>query len=292
MNLRLIITSMLAALSAFSLNADTVFTASHAYTLTGKPNTNGVYGAYDHAHFEAGDSLVLMGTGWAYQETVTAKGIAIFDLEKDNLREQLKAAGENKLMLSVLLDQVEGAPRPLRIFYIGTTNDITTSRSLKAQFQRQPIHRINRALDKNAQPGVKTFDVTPLFGRELTDRYMVIRFEQEGERRELHSKDGATVTPDLYDFRNSADSVRLTITDQKDPNAVANQYSEDGYYAPIQDMSNNPTADMPKDLTSDMPANPIQDMSSNPTSDMPENILSDMPKNLINDGTSGNGDSM
>lgn len=292
MKLRLTILSFVSALSALTLNADTVFTASHAYTLTGKPDTNGVYGSYDHSHFEAGDSLVLQGTGWAYQTTVTAKGIAIFDLESNSMREKLKAASDNKLMLSFMLDQIEGQPRPLRIFYIGTTNDITGDRSLKAQFQRQPIHRINNALTKDAKVGVKTFDVTPLIGRDLTDRYMVIRFEQEGERRELHSKDGAAVSGDLYDFRNSADSVRLTITDQKDPNAVANQYSEDGYYAPIQDMSNDPTSDMPSNLTSDMPANPIQDMSSNPTSDMPENILSDMPSNLINDGTSGNGDSM
>ncbi|WP_309384889.1 hypothetical protein [Cerasicoccus frondis] len=291
MNLRLTIFSCLTALSALSLNAESVVTASHTYTLTGKPQTNDVYGSFDHSHFEAGDSLVLMGINWTFQQTVTAKGIAIFDLESNSLREKLKAAGENKLLLSFILDKIEGAPRPLRIMYIGTTNDINSDRSLRAQFQRQPIHQINNALRKGSSTGVQTYDVTPLIGRDFSDRYMVIRFEQEGERRQVHSNDGSTVTSDLYDFRNSADSVRLTITDQKDPNAVASQYSEDGYYAPIQDMPANPIQDMPANPIQDMPANPIQDMPANPIQDMPENILSDMPSNLINDGPVSN-DSM
>lgn len=291
MNLRLAFTTLIAALSAISLNAETVATASHTYTLTGKPGTNGVYDTYDHQHFEAGDILTLQGMNWTYRETATAKGIAIFDLEKDGLRDKLKAAAGNKLLLSVFLDKIEGQPAPMRIMYIGTTSDINSDRSLRAQFQRQPIHQINRALDKNSKTGAQTYDVSPLIGRDLTDRYMVIRFEQQGENRGLHSKDGGTVTPDLYIFRQSADSVRLTITDQKDANAIAGQYSEDGYYAPIQDMPKNPIQDMPKNPIQDMPANPIQDMPKDPIQDMPENILSDMPSNLINDGPV-NGDSM
>lgn len=292
MLLRITILSLLSCLSTLSLNADNVYKATHAYTMTGKLGTDNRYGDIDHGHFEAGNTLTLVGGGWVERRTLTAKGVAIFDLHADNLGGKLKAAKGKKITLSFYLEKVEGEPRPLRVEYIGTTNDLSSERSLTAQFQRQPIHQANRVLDKNSNPGAKVINASALIGRDFTNRYLVIRFEQEGMRRELHSKDGTTYTPDLYVFNKDPGSVRITITDEVDHSAVASDYSEDGYYAPIQDMPKDPIQDMPKDPITDMPADPIQDMSPNPIQDMPDDLTSDMPKNLINDGPVRDGDSI
>lgn len=292
MLLRITLLSLLTSLAALALRADDTYTATHLYTLTGKLGTDNRYGDIDHGHFEAGNTLTLIGGGWVERRTLTAKGVAIFDLHKDNLGGKLKNAGNKKVTFSFYLEKVEGEPRPLRVQYIGTTNQLDTVRSLTAQFQRQPIHEANRVLDHNSNPGAKVINATSLIGRDFTNRYLVIRFEQEGMRRELHSKDGTVYTPDLYVFHKSPDSVRITITDQVDPNATANQYSEAGYYAPINDMPKDPIQDMPKDPITDMPADPIQDMSPNPIQDMPDDLTSDMPKNLINDGPVRQGDSI
>lgn len=292
MLLRITIISLLSCLSSALLHAEDAFQATYLYTLTGKLGSDNRYGDIDHGHFEAGDTLTLTGSDWVNRQTLTTKGIAVFDLQKDNLGGKLKAAENKKVALSFYLDKIEGQPRPLRVMYVGTTDELDTVRSLTAQFQRQPIHQANRVLDQNSNPGAKVIDATPLIGRDFTNRFMVIRFEQEGERREIHSQDGTTYNPDLYVFHKDPGSVRLTITDEVDHSAVANEYSEAGYYAPIQDMPKDPIQDMPKDPITDMPADPIQDMSPNPIQDMPENILSDMPSNLINDGPVQQGDSM
>ncbi|GHB96792.1 hypothetical protein [Cerasicoccus arenae] len=288
MLLRITILALLTSFSTLSLHAESVFPAAYAYTLTGKIGTNDRYGDSDHAHFEAGDILTLVGEGWVQQQTLTAKGVAIFDLQANGLGEQLKAAGDNKVLISFILDRVQGEPRPLRVEYIGATDVINSKRSLTAQFERSPIHTANRVLTKDSAPGVTVVDATPLLARDLKQRYLVIRFEQEGDRRGIHSKDGSEVSPDLYIFRQGSDSVRLTITDQKAANGIASQYTKDGYYNPIQDMPANPIQDMPKNPIQDMPTNPITDMPANPIQDMPENILSDMPSNLINDGPVSN----
>lgn len=284
MLLRIALFSLLTSLSALIVHADTVYSASYAYTLTGKLGTMDRYGDIDHSHFEAGDVLTLTGADWVQRQTLTAKGVAIFDLQKDNLGGSLKAAADKKILLSFFLEKIEGEPRPLRVEYIGTTDKLDSERALTAQFERGPLHTAERVLTKDSNPGPQIVDASPLIGRDFSARYLVIRFEQEGERRELHSQDGTIYTPDLYVFHKSPEAVRITISDVRDAQAVNDQYSEAGYYAPIQDMPKNPIQDMPANPIQDMPANPITDMSPNPINDMPENILSDMPTNLINDG--------
>ncbi|MGE9295992.1 MAG: hypothetical protein ACQKBV_06875 [Puniceicoccales bacterium] len=278
MNLRLLLTSLTAALAAASLSADTSFEASHVYSLKGNPSSTNRYSEAVPSHFEAGDVLELQGVNWVDRVTTTMKGIAVFDLEANGMRNAIQQSGDHEIAFSFVLNSVTGVPRPLRVMYIGTTNELNTDRSLQAQFQRQPIHQANRVLDHNAQPGIKVINATSLLSRDLSDRFLVIRFEQEGGRRQIKVHNNE-VKPDLYVFNRDASTVKITITDKVDKGAVVG-----GYQDILPDMPTNLCSDMGPDPITDMPKNPIQDMPKNPIQDMPDNLLSDMPKNLINDG--------
>ncbi|MEO0796690.1 MAG: hypothetical protein AAFX93_16090 [Verrucomicrobiota bacterium] len=278
MTLRLAAISLLFAVTSLSLSAESVFPAYHVYSMTGKLGTNNRFGAVDHAHFEAGDVLTSTGINWVQRSTLTCKGIAIFDLQSNGLGQAIKAAEGKKLLLSFALEGVKGEPRPLRVEYIGTTGELDSKRSLTAQFERSPIHQANRVLDLHSEPGIKVIDASSLFERNMPNRYLIIRFEQEGMRRQIHSRDGASVSPDLYVFNNDPASVKITVTNQKAEDAVGT-----GYANLLPNMPTNLVSDMSPNPIQDMPADPIQDMPADPIQDMSDNLITDMPKNLIND---------
>jgi len=278
MPLRFFAISIATLFFAAWLRAETAFEASHVYSLRGNPESTNRYSEPEHGHFEAGDVLVLQGTNWVSRTTATMKGIAVFDLDANGMRDALQNAGDQEIAFSFVLQNVTGLPRPLRVLYVGTTNELNTDRSLQAQFQRQPIHRANQVLDHSAKPGIKVINATSLLGRDFTDRFLVIRFEQEGGRRSIQVRHNE-VKPDLYVFHRDPSTVKITLTDKVDPNAVSGSYQNI-----LPDMPTNLCSDMGPNPITDMPKNPIQDMPKDPIQDMPDNLLSDMPKNLINDG--------
>src|SRR5690606_23946590 len=108
--------------------------------------------------------------------------------------EALQAEDGRHALLSVVLLQVVGKPRPLRVEYIGTTNDKDSDQSRKQQFQVQPLGRVNTFLQRSSQPGLKAVDLTQLLNNIPSDRrWLILRIEQEGYRIE----DGRN---DIYQF--------------------------------------------------------------------------------------------
>lgn len=250
-------------------------------TLQGTLEAADRFGQADFNSFNAGDGFVMTqeDNNFTQGANVTLKGIAAFDLNADGMRAALTNPGEQHLILSFALMQIEGKPRPLRVEYVGTFDDVAQTSAFSSVFQAAQIIQRNNVLRRGDSNGLKLVDLTPLTQQSLPKRWLVIRFEQEGLRIENSGQD------DLYQLNPSADTVRLTLSD-KDAHGktVAQHYQSSGYYNLTKDMSSNLLGDMQSNLEPDESTNLTPDMSSDLTPDMSSNLTPDLPNNLIQDG--------
>ncbi len=259
----------------------TYFAAAKVMTLQGTLEAADRFGQADFNSFNAGDGFVMTqeDNNFTQGANVTLKGIAAFDLNADGMRAALTNPGEQHLILSFALMQIEGKPRPLRVEYVGTFDDVAQTSAFSSVFQAAQIIQRNNVLRRGDSNGLKLVDLTPLTQQSLPKRWLVIRFEQEGLRIENSGQD------DLYQLNPSADTVRLTLSD-KDAHGktVAQHYQSSGYYNLTKDMSSNLLGDMQSNLEPDESTNLTPDMSSDLTPDMSSNLTPDLPNNLIQDG--------
>ncbi|WOO41317.1 hypothetical protein [Rubellicoccus peritrichatus] len=264
-------------------------TAAKVITLQGTVEAANRYDHIDFSRFDAGNALVVGAVDGNFEQAANAtlKGMAYFDLNRGGLREMITKHGDQRVILSFYLMQVRGEPRPLRVEFIGTLDDVSSKRNLKRQFEAHPITRFNNVLRNNAEAGLKLVDITSIAEKSLKNRWLIIRFEQEGLRIEN------TGQGDFYQMTPQASSVRITLSDKDAAGRqVASHYSTSGDYNLITDMPHNLLGDLPKDLitdqssdlTSDMPKNLLQDMPKDLITDTPDDLTSDMPENLIQDG--------
>lgn len=256
------------------------FEAASVVTFQGQIEVANQFDHIDFKTFNAGSGIVL-DLSEGYEDagnSITLKGFVFFDLNAGNMRNLLSHPGDDHIVLSFILEQVRGQPRPLRVEYIGTFGDVSSKQACSRGFGASPILQVNNVLRQNASPGLKLVDMTGIAGTDLSQRWLVFRFEQQGLRIESSEQD------DLYQFNPSADSVRLTLSDKDVAGRrVAGHYADDFGSGIITDMPKNLLGDMPKDLTSDMPKDLTSDMPKDLTSDMPKNLLQDMPNNPIMD---------
>lgn len=272
--IRYILLTLSLVLTASGAYAAQYFEASQAYTMLGDQNAANRYGFIDFGKFNAGSA-----PRYDYNMTadLTHKGFAYFDLERNGLREALQNEDGNHVLLSFMLLQVMGKPRPMRVEYIGTTDDKDSNRSRKQQFQEQPKRRANNVLDRRAEAGLKVVDITGIIEHSLTGRWLILRFEQEGYRIE----DGV---PDLYQFNPNTSTVRLTLTkDKTDLSKALNHYDADGLGGILPDMHKDILPDMNKqNILPDMPENLTPGLKDDILPDMnKDNILPDMPQGSI-----------
>jgi hypothetical protein len=266
------------ALSALAAQADDYFEASQVCTMQSQNDAADRYQQVDFSQFVAGSAAIPYEFNSVGNPTM--KGFAYFDLEQDGLREAIQNEDGRHLVLSFILLQVQGKPRPLRVEYIGTFKDKDSDQSRAQQFQANEIARADSVLEQTAEPGLKMVDVTSLVKQDLTaGRWLVIRFEQDG----LRIEDGVN---DLYQFNANNSTVRLTLT--KDKNilkAVTNHYQSDGVGGILPDMQANALPDMnTKNITPDLQPNALPDMNTkNILPDMQSNILPDMQQGSIID---------
>ncbi|MGE9294090.1 MAG: hypothetical protein ACQKBW_10795 [Puniceicoccales bacterium] len=263
-----------------SASATDYFEAAEVCSMQSQSNAADRFGAVDFSQFVAGSANVPYDYGDTGNPTM--KGFAYFDLEDDDLREELEEAVEDgeHVLLSFVLLQVVGKPRPLRVEYIGTFKDKDSDKSRSQQFQANTLHRANNVLEQTAEPGLKLVDVSSVIKSDLDKgRWLIVRFEQDG----LRIEDGQD---DLYQFNANNSTVRLTVTkDKKMLDKVVNHYQEDGVGGIIADMNTNILPDMSQKPLPKMNNNILPDMSNDPTSDMDtQNILPDMDtKSIIQD---------
>lgn len=252
------------------------FQPAQALTMIGQQNAANRFYKVDFSGFNAGSAGHSFDSLSAQSQT--HKGIVYFDLEKDGLRGALQAEDGRHALLSFVLLQVVGKPRPLRVEYIGTTNDKDTDQSRSQQFQAQPLGQVNNVLDRSSQPGLKAVDLTQLLQDIPSDRrWLIIRFEQEGYRIE-NSPDS------IYQFNPNTSTVRLTLTSNpKDISQVTNHYDTDGLGGILPDMHKNILPDMQSNITPDMSNNLTPDLQKNIIPDMDDNssIITDMPEGSI-----------
>lgn len=264
-------------------------TAAKAITLQGTIEAANRYDHIDFNRFDAGNALVVGAVDGNFEQAANAtlKGMAYFDLNRGGLREMITNPGQQHLILSFHLMQVRGDPRPLRVEFMGTLDDVSSKQSVKKQFEGQPITRINNVLRNNAEAGLKLVDITSLSKKSIEKRWLVIRFEQEGLRIENSGKG------DFYQMTPDASSIRITLSNKDAAGRqVASHYNSSGGYNLITDMPHNLLGDLPKDLitdqpsdlTSDMPKNLLPDLPKDLITDTPDDLTSDMPDNLIQDG--------
>lgn len=276
-----LITASLSFADDHQTDAAPYFAADKVMTLQGKLEAANRYDQTDFNVFNAGNGFVVeqSESNFTQGANVTLKGIACFDLEQNGMRASIAKPGSNRLILSFALEQIKGQPRPLRVEFVGTYDDISQSASLSKIFEAQPVTQVNNVLQRSTANGLKMADFTSLCSQSLEKRWLVIRFEQEGLRKENTGED------DLYQFKPAADTVRLTLS-AKDAHGttVGQHYKSSGYYDLTTDMPGNLLGDMPQNLTSDMPKDLTSDMPSDLTSDMPSNLIQDEPDNLIQDG--------
>jgi len=234
------------------------YDASYAVTFQGSVEAANRFDHIDFHQFNVGNGQVV-GGDYDGSASVTLKGLVYFDLESGNLRQALKNPGDEKIVLSFILMQVRGQPRPMRVEFIGTFQDASSKQAAAKQFQANPLVRVNNVLRQVDKPSVKMVDVTPIAKQSLDQRWLVFRFEQEGLRIENTGQD------DFYQLNSEPDTVRLTLSGKGSAaREVSTHYttnSGDGEYG------YNLITDMPKNLLGDMP----------------KNLLGDMPKNLITD---------
>ncbi len=264
-----------AAVADDSSASTSVFEPTQVLTMVGQKNAANRFDHIDFSSFEAGSGLGSASSFTASSRT--EKGFIYFDLSQDGLREALQAKDGRHALLSVVLLQVTGKPRPLRVEYIGTTNDKDSSQSRKQQFQVQPLGRVNTFLQRSAEPGLKAVDLTQLLTDIPSDnRWLILRIEQEGYRIE----DGQN---DIYQFNPNTSSVRLTLTSNpKDISSVTNHYDADGLGGILPDMHKNILPDMQKNVIQDMPSDLTPGLKDDILPDMDkDNIIQDMPQGSI-----------
>ncbi|MEM8550301.1 MAG: hypothetical protein AAGF10_05875 [Verrucomicrobiota bacterium] len=265
------------AQAGISSRPGSVFQATQTYTMLGQYNAANRFYRVDFSQFTAGSASIRYS--YDNETSVTHKGFAYFDLEQGGLRQALKDSGGKHVLLSFVLLQVVDKPRPLRVEFIGTTDDKDSDRSRAQQFQAQPIRRANNVLDRRAEAGTKVVDLTGVIEHTLDKRWLIIRFEMEGYRIEDNYDD-------IYQFGPNTSTVRLTITDDpKDLAQVTSHYDADGLGGILPDMHKNILPDMQKNILPDMSDNLTPDMSSDILPDMnKQDILPDMDKqSIIND---------
>lgn len=264
----------LLVISGLGLYADDHFEAAQVCTMQGQSEAADRYAQMDFTRFVAGNATLFNDNN----TDTTVKGFAYFDLEDDDLREELKEKTKDgySVLLSFVLQQVVGKPRPLRIEYIGTVNDKDSDKSRAQQFQANQISRANNVLEQTSEPGLKVVDVTSLVKHTLKGRWLVLRFEQDG----LRIEDGGN---DLYQFNPNNSTVRLTFTkDKKKLKGVIDGYHEDGLGGLLPDMQTNILPDMQSDIVPDMSSDLVPDMHKDILPDMnTQNILPDMPQGSI-----------
>ncbi len=267
----------LLTLSCLAVHADNYFEAAQVCTMQGQTEAANRYQQMDFTRFVAGN----IGLNLTYENAgnATMKGFAYFDLDQDGLREALKLKDGEHVLFSFMLQQVVGKPRELRVEFIGTIKDKDSDKSRAQQFQANPLRQANNVLQQGAEPGLKVIDATSIVEHDLSKRWLVIRFEQDGYRIE----DGQN---DLYQFNANNSSVRLTVTsNKKQIDAVENHYQADGLGGILPDMNTNILPDMSQKPEPSMDKSITPDMSSDLTPDMnQQNILPDMDtQNIIQD---------
>ncbi len=228
----------LLTLACLPLWADSAPAAAQLCTLQGQVAAPERYGSADASAFTAGNRFIPAAE--EAPANVPLKGVAYFDLEQAGLRGQLAQAGNDRVFLSFILQKVIGSPYPLRVEYIGVTDDKDSETSRARQFQAAALHSVGQALEAAAEPGLKVIDVTSLLAEDLSaGRWLVIRFEQDTPPVMVGQNA-------LYQFNPAPASVRLTLsTDSQGLQAVVNAYQSAGQGALLPDRDGDRQPDLP-----------------------------------------------